>query len=62
MDEIKGEVNADVSIRDYFAGQALQGMLSRDAYQGGWSGEKGVARVVRFSYEYADAMLKERER
>lgn len=57
----------DVSIRDYLAGMALNGMLSRDSYQGGWCPNKeeakcGVKRVSRFAYEYADAMLKAREK
>jgi len=43
-----------MSLRDYFAAKALQGLLS---------GRNHIAEVnVRLAYEYADAMLKEREK
>lgn len=53
-------------LRDKIAISAMNGMLSRDAYQGGWCPSKdeakcGVKRLARFSYEYADAMLKARK-
>lgn len=46
-----------MSLRDYFAGQALAGLLSRQVVQGDVTAY--VAAV--WSYEYADAMLKARE-
>lgn len=43
-----------MSLRDYFAAKALQGLLS---------GRNYIAETnVRLAYEYADAMLKEREK
>lgn len=43
-----------MSLRDYFASKAMQGLLS---------GRNHIAEVnVRLAYEYADAMLKEREK
>ena len=43
-----------MSLRDYFAAKALQGLLS---------GRNHIAeRSVQLAYEYADAMLKEREK
>lgn len=49
-----------MSLRDWFAGQALNGMLSRNADNGGWSGKTGTEKVTKFAYEYADAMLMQR--
>lgn len=42
------------SLRDDVAGRALQGLISRNAHI--------AERCVRMSQEYADAMLKEREK
>ena len=42
-----------MTLRDWFAGQALAGMLI-----GEWLSDKGVATLA---YEYADAMLAARE-
>lgn len=49
-----------MSLRDYFAGQALAGMLAK-ATEGTFSNAKGVALAAAYAYEYADAMLKARE-
>ena len=64
MEEIKGEVNADVSLRDYFAGQALSESLrmvnsycEREGYPSDWRNE-----VASDAYKIADAMLKAREK
>ena len=46
-----------MTLRDYFAAQAMQGMLSACT---GWS-EAGIERLAKCSYMTADAMLKERE-
>jgi hypothetical protein len=47
-----------MSLRDYFAAAALQGMISGKTQ--GFS--TGQSTFPREAYEYADAMLKERER
>ena len=44
-----------MSLRDYFAGQALVGQLMNKLDYG-----HPPSRVARHSYEFADAMLKER--
>lgn len=48
-----------ISLRDYFAGQALAGM-----HGGGWRPDcdESRATLARDAYKAADAMLKERER
>ncbi len=48
-----------MTLRDYFAGQALAGMLAQGT-QGSFSKPAGVARAAVYAYEYADAMLVER--
>lgn len=48
-----------MTLRDYFAGQALIGILGRD-----FSPPKGIGikeYIALVSYEYADTMLKARE-
>ena len=57
MEEIKCEVNADVSLRDYFAGQALMGLMSSQ-----WHGNSpDYESCAKLSYEVADEMLKARD-
>jgi hypothetical protein len=60
-----GGINEGMSLRDYFAAAALQGILA------GWKGLPvneiadgimGGARVSKAAYVYADAMLAEREK
>ena len=46
-----------MTLRDYFAAHAMQGMLSACT---GWS-EAGIERLAKCSYMTADQMLKERE-
>ena len=46
-----------MTLRDYFAAKAMQGMLSACT---GWS-EAGIERLAKCSYMTADEMLKERE-
>ena len=45
-----------MSIRDYFAGQALKGILTRDAIYS----DKNMEKIAQESYKAADAMLFER--
>ena len=50
-------LNEGMTLRDYFAAKAMQGMLSACT---GWS-EAGIERLAKCSYMTADAMLKQRE-
>ena len=51
-----GGVQEGMTLRDYFAGQALAGLVTTI------KSEKGAALLVRASYVAADAMLVEREK
>lgn len=71
-----GEVDPDkviipeISLRDYFAGQALSGILSDkahvqevlDALKKSDSPKNGFEAITQLTYLYADAMLKERDK
>ena len=48
-----------MSLRDWFAGQAMQGMV---AYSGSTGAGFGPGDIAARSYEIADAMLAEREK
>ena len=50
-------INMGMTLRDYFAAKAMQGMLSACT---GWS-EAGIERLAKCSYMTADQMLKARE-
>ena len=54
--DAKGFVSEGMSLRDYFAGQALAGLLAQYGY--------GALKqsLITDCYEYADAMLAEREK
>lgn len=54
--DAKGFVSDGMSLRDYFAGQALTGMLA-DASRSG-----SVEHYVDDAYSIADAMLAERQK
>lgn len=47
-----------MSLRDWFAGMALNGLLQNTHVQGAFS--EGLNRNANAAYEIADAMLKER--
>jgi hypothetical protein len=53
----KEESIENMSLRDYFAGQAMQGFILREK-----SGLIFFASIAGASYDLADAMLKERTR
>lgn len=50
-------VNPGMTLRDYFAGQALQGLIS-----GLPDSDCGIDGFAHDAYMYADAMLEEREK
>lgn len=50
-----------MSLRDWFAGKALQGVLSNPALTKGWSPEK-FASIEENCWAIADAMLEERKK
>jgi len=50
-------IHTGASLRDYFAGLAMQALLSPNHPWGGYP-EKGIPRVA---YEMADSMLRARE-
>jgi len=55
----------EIELFDWFAGQALQGILSNSHYPAQSSGEpmdQYVARVTDCSYRFADAMMKQGQR
>jgi hypothetical protein len=49
-------VKGGISMRDYFAGKALQGLMSKVKPEAHWEDYR-----AKWSYEAADAMLKARE-
>lgn len=44
-----------MTLRDYFAGQAITSIMSND-----WYGDSDARRIARLAYELADEMLYER--
>jgi hypothetical protein len=50
----------DLGLRDYFAAAALQGILARAQQAGGLSASRPSLAAA--AYEYADEMLKARQR
>ena len=52
-------VYTGMTLRDYFAGQALSAMNSSFSYKGI---ERDLFKIAETAYEVADAMLKEREK
>lgn len=49
-----------MSMRDYFAAKAMQGLIAKGMDNSNNRNAKGVPIIAGFAYEYADAMLKER--
>jgi hypothetical protein len=44
-----------MTLRDWFAGQALAGIMTDETWNNGWNGEA----VAKQAYDYADAMLEQ---
>lgn len=62
---VTGQPHGGISVRDYFAGQALQGIMANPEPIGGQTnytvGEVPAA-IARAAYQQADAMLVERSK
>jgi len=57
------ETKGGLSIRDYFAGQALCGLLATTIDWSEKNGKEKINKVIsEMSYELADAMIAEREK
>ena len=57
-------VNVNMSLRDYFAAKAMQGLVSAHTQEGIWTGcgdETSNRIMSETAYEIADAMLAARE-
>lgn len=50
------EIRQNLNLRDYFAGQALQGQLARTP----WKELVGLQDVAKLCYQWADAMMEVR--
>jgi hypothetical protein len=61
------EINTGMDLRDYFAAQAMQGMLSNPEFlqvvtKEEVNGSDCASRVAKVSYKYADAMMEARDK
>ena len=59
---ITGKIIGGMSLRDWFAGMALQGILAESSHPqstGSWKQAKEFAKTA---YEFSDAMLAERKK
>ena len=59
--EVIDVVNTGMTLRDYFAAKAMQGIIWSDKYMGVIGVNGGQFSYARMAYEMADAMLKARE-
>ena len=55
-------VSNGLTLRDYFAGQALAGLCSHDFSDGSGTSEDSFVLFAKWSYDWADAMIAEREK
>jgi len=51
------EINKGMSLRDYFAAKAMQGLIASEA-----DAQWNKPALAKFTYEVADAMLAERDK
>jgi hypothetical protein len=51
-----------MTLRDYFAAKAMQALIAKGMDNPNNRNAKGVPVIANFSYEYADAMLAERNK
>jgi hypothetical protein len=54
-------IHRGMSLRDWFAGKALVGLIAGDAQSDVYAGEHGETKVAQDAYLIADAMMKARE-
>lgn len=50
-------VEFGMTLRDYFAAQALQALIGHEGKEDYKRGAKGVPLMAAYAYEYADAMV-----
>lgn len=50
-----------MTLRDYFAANAMQAMVTKSDGQSKTGGAKGVPLIAQYAYEFADAMLEARK-
>lgn len=51
-----------MTLRDYFAAKALAAMIGNESKDFSNRGSSGVPKLAQYAYEYADAMLAERDK
>ncbi len=51
-----------MTLRDWFAGQALAGMLAASPSETGLQARSNALKAAVWAYEFADAMIEEREK
>lgn len=49
-----------MTLRDYYAGKAMEALIAKSSGQDSTGGKNGVPLIAKYAYEYADAMLKAR--
>jgi hypothetical protein len=59
MTDIKEAMQPEIPMRDWFAGLAMQGLISN---AGGFSEKNMVTNMAAIAYKYADVMMKERDK
>ena len=57
----RGNPYSGKTLRDEFALAAMQAMITKSSGQDSIGGKRGVPLIAKYAYEYADAMMKERE-
>lgn len=54
-------IDEGMTLRDHFAGLAMQAMITKGMESTFYRNEPGVPVISKFAYEYADAMLEARK-
>lgn len=53
----KYPVHEGITLRQHYAGLAMQALISKSSGQDSIGGKKGVPLIAKYSFEYADAMI-----